>query len=544
MLEDLSEAADLVRERVSRIDVSQAFIPSPDLWAEISQRYRDFAATSALGIGSDQVTVVNNAMVITTPSPRFLTISAQELPRCWAVFPFIRAVSPYMRKLDELSSVLGFESRQSARGEEVFKNLREDWNKKMPAGYPAAIESAVSTKLGLTEVEKERFTKFLTDKNWSNVNKTLERPDWLAAAVATVGGWLAQASERRGALSIALERSVEFESVVEQFIAGEDPDRTDVDSSVGQSDVVGCNVIFYGAPGTGKSYLVNELVANGAVIRTVFHPDTQHSDFFGSLKPSMRGHDVVYGFAPGPLAVAFAAALRNPKDLVYLVIEELNRAPAAAVFGELFQLLDRDESGRGNYAVDFPNPESRDWFCTTVGMEIEHLRMPANLTIFATMNSSDQGVYPLDTAFRRRWDQSYLPLYAANGPTGSVAVRTEFDDEIWVPWRVFIKILNGWVVDKLEIQEDRLLGPWFVTDGELGGPIPQKVLLYLWDDILRHHGRSVVFDSKFKTYGGLDHAWRAGTPILSKDLIDILSTQIVDSELDMAAEDEDSEYES
>lgn len=538
------EAADLVRSRVRQIDVSQAFVPSPELWDEVVERYRDFAARSALGIASDQVTVLNNAIVITTPTPRFLTISAQELPRCWAVLPFIRAVNPYMTKLDELSRALGFESRGGGKAEEVFKNLRKDWHKEMPAGYPEAIESAIETKLGLTDVEKERFRKFLTDKDWSNVTKTLERADWLSTAVAAVGGWLAAASDRRGALSIALEASEKFESAVEQFIAGEDPNQAKVHSELGQSDLVGSNVIFYGAPGTGKSHLVNHLVGDGDVVRTVFHPDTQHSDFFGSLKPSMRGQDVVYSFAPGPLAVAFAAALRNSNDPVYLVIEELNRAPAAAVFGELFQLLDRDDSGRGNYAVDFPNPESRDWFKTAVGSEVEHLRLPSNLSIYATMNSSDQSVYPLDTAFRRRWEQRYLPLYAANGPVGSVAVRTEADYEIWVPWRVFIQTVNSWIVDKLDVQEDRLLGPWFVNDSELGGRIPQKVLLYLWDDVLRHHGRSVVFDSKFRTYGELDEAWRTGSPILSMDLIAILSRQLADSELDVAAEDEDIEYQS
>ncbi|WIV50278.1 AAA family ATPase [Marivivens sp. LCG002] len=293
------------------------------------------------------------------------------------------------------------------------------------------------------------------------------------------------------------------------------------------TSVIGTNRIYYGAPGTGKSYAVNALVGEANVIRTVFHPDTQNSDFFGCLKPAMDGDKVTYHFAPGPLSRALSAAMIDTAHQHYLVIEELNRAPAAAVFGELFQLLDRDDSGAGEYEVDFPNGESRDWF-KSKGYGSEKLVMPANLSIIATMNSADQGVYPLDTAFRRRWEQQYLPLYEGNGPQGDVSTYVAPGQEIRLSWKTFVQELNNWLIE-LDLAEDRLLGLWFAKERELGKHVPAKILLYLWDDLLRHEGRERLFASHIKTYGGLDQAIKAGKPIFIEGFLNALKARLPSS---------------
>lgn len=286
----------------------------------------------------------------------------------------------------------------------------------------------------------------------------------------------------------------------------------------------GENLIIYGAPGTGKSHKVEGLVGEVNVVRTVFHPDTQNSDFFGCLKPQMKGEKVAYNFVPGPFSYALRAALRDPEHQHFLVIEELNRAPAAAVFGELFQLLDRKDSGHGTYKVDFPNDESREWY-NDGGHSLKKLVMPSNLSIVATMNSADHGVYPLDTAFRRRWEQEYLPLETAEFPNGKLEFQPSEGSSRTIEWKHFVKCLNDFLIDKLDIAEDRLLGQWFVQERELGGQVPAKILLYLWDDLLRHEGRDTVFAKNLKTFGGLDRAVKNGNVIFGSKLLEELEME-------------------
>jgi hypothetical protein len=298
----------------------------------------------------------------------------------------------------------------------------------------------------------------------------------------------------------------------------------------------GENVIFYGAPGTGKSNKVNEKIktAGKKPFRTVFHPDLQNSDFFGCLKPQMDGENVRYAFSPGPFMKALAEAYRTPGEPVFLVIEELNRAAAAAVFGDLFLLLDRDDDGKGEYDVSFPSPESEEWFETATGVAHQALLVPSNLFIYATMNSADQGVYPIDTAFRRRWRQEYLPLDYDKGPEGDVSYVDAAGNHHPLAWREFVKLLNRYLASSqtLDIAEDRLLGQWFVKKKELDGDgIPDKVLLYLWDDLLRHEGREHIFDAgtsgKVKTYGDLVIEAAAGRRFLSDSFLGKLNAAII-----------------
>lgn len=284
----------------------------------------------------------------------------------------------------------------------------------------------------------------------------------------------------------------------------------------------GENIIFYGAPGTGKTHTVDSMVNGKRCVRTVFHPDMQNSDFVGALKPVMQEDRVTYSFSPGPFALALRKALEQPDLENYLVIEELNRAPAAAVFGDLFLLLDRDENGAGKYDVDFPTPEFKAWLSTSLGREFERVSLPSNLWLLATMNSADQGVYPIDTAFRRRWRQEYVPIDYSDAPNGTLDIVLGDRSIKSLPWHVFAKTMNDHLTEQLDIAEDRLLGPWFVTEEDLARSslIPGKVLIYLWDDLLRHHGREIVFDvSAVKTFGEVSARVASSKRIFSDELL-------------------------
>lgn len=237
-----------------------------------------------------------------------------------------------------------------------------------------------------------------------------------------------------------------------------------------------------------------------------------------------------YRFVPGPFCLALADALNNPAQRVNLIIEELNRGPAAAIFGDVFLLLDRQANGSGVYDIASPSPEFAQWFDSATGNTDGRVRMPSNLWLLATMNSADQGVFPLDTAFRRRWIQNYEPLDFAHAPHVNFNVVRQGGGSDEIPWRVLAVEINAILTQRLTIPEDRLLGPWFVKaeDRNADGAIPGKVLLYLWDDVLRHHGREEVFSSDVRTYGELILRMSGGHPFLSNSLLARLAEKVAD----------------
>lgn len=280
----------------------------------------------------------------------------------------------------------------------------------------------------------------------------------------------------------------------------------------------GKNIIYYGAPGTGKSHAINTLVSGVndiCKVVTVFHPDTQYSDFVGALKPTMDALDnITYKFRPGPFTRALISAICNPTEHVYLVIEEINRAPAAAVFGELFQLLDRD-NGASKYAIDAADPDMLAYINAALnerGVEsINKLSIPANLSLFATMNSSDQAVMPMDTAFKRRWSFQYMKIDFDSDAVSEQSFDIMIRDGLYnITWRNFANKVINQLLKELKIPEDRLLGPFFLSEDELENKesakaaLTGKLFVYLWDDVLRHKRNGVIFDETITTFGDLN----------------------------------------
>ncbi|EBU4822511.1 type II restriction endonuclease subunit R, partial [Salmonella enterica] len=290
------------------------------------------------------------------------------------------------------------------------------------------------------------------------------------------------------------------------------------------------NKIFYGAPGTGKSHRINEILGSSKYIRTVFYPDMLYSDFVGSLRPrtiedSEKNKKVIYEYRAGPFLRALILALNSKDEQVYLVIEEINRASASAVFGELFQLLDRNEFGESKYEIDINDPDMLDYINERVNDKLLSLRIPQNLSILATMNSSDQAVMPMDTAFKRRWQFEYMLIDYSNATKGEIPINIYNEDAnietINITWGNFSKILND-ELKELNVPEDRLLGHRFLDDNELKTKekatetVAGKLLVYLWDDVLRHGKKSLIFRTEeFKTFGELHNAFLSGKPIFN-----------------------------
>ena len=304
--------------------------------------------------------------------------------------------------------------------------------------------------------------------------------------------------------------------------------------TVGPAFQGAANKILYGAPGTGKSHKIHTEECKGAEkVVTVFHPDTQYNDFVGALKPMMKkdvaGDSVVtYQFRPGPFTNALVKAKVQPGTHICLVIEEINRAPAAAVFGELFQLLDRNENGESTYRIDAADPDMLMYINEQLGAagvsELKQLEIPANLSILATMNSSDQAVMPLDTAFKRRWSFDYLEIDFKNPavPKTVIDIRTS-NGSFSIEWPHLAIIINNLLIE-IGVAEDRLIGQFFLTPKELINAKSTKnahrgkLFVYLWDDVLRHLGHSKLFSQNYKTYGRLSHAFNKDLPIFNSTI--------------------------
>lgn len=294
--------------------------------------------------------------------------------------------------------------------------------------------------------------------------------------------------------------------------------------------------IFYGAPGTGKSHAINELTAGKDVIRTTFHPDTDYSTFVGAYKPTtkpvpvitvigteavpvrdkngkeMMEDKIVYEYVSQAFLQAYVAAWRKYCDVQegeepvdeFLVIEEINRGNCAQIFGDLFQLLDRGDEGFSEYPIKADSDMKKLLEKEFEGLEIKNkeginalfnggkdivaevlagdiLLLPNNLYIWATMNTSDQSLFPIDSAFKRRWDWHYVPISDA-GKKWMIEVNgAQYD------WWKFLEAINDKVYHAT-YSEDKKMGYFFckANDGVISAEkFVSKVIFYLWNDVFK-----------------------------------------------------------
>ena len=261
-------------------------------------------------------------------------------------------------------------------------------------------------------------------------------------------------------------------------------------------------IIYYGAPGTGKSHRIKKLlkemnVPKENIFRTTFHPDSDYSSFVGAYKPTMKPVDekyrnvvgkdeeIAYSFVPQTFIKAYTQAYKKSNEHVYLIIEEINRGNCAQIFGDLFQLLDRDDNGVSEYPIKadsdlkmYLEGELKDY---PDGIKDGELCLPSNLYIWATMNTSDQSLFPIDSAFKRRWDWEYEPIKYKN---------TDWVIEIGhnkYSWTSFQHIINDKIFEATS-SEDKMLGDYFVKP--CNNVISEKqfinkVLFYLWNDVCK-----------------------------------------------------------
>lgn len=303
----------------------------------------------------------------------------------------------------------------------------------------------------------------------------------------------------------------------------------------------GLQQIYYGAPGTGKSKTIKDLTFGESVIRTTFHPDSDYASFVGTYKPIteevvlrdcngkkvidddtkevVKEERIAYKFIPQAFLEAYVEAWKKlgSSKKQYLIIEEINRGNCAQIFGDLFQLLDRNEYGFSDYPIvadkdmqKYLEKEFAGWEITNKDeinqlygeanmvsriLKGERLVLPSNLYIWATMNTSDQSLFPIDSAFKRRWDWKYVPIREGRDKETNAKLNWYINTgDKQYDWWSFISQVNK-LIGSLTNSEDKKLGYFFckAKDGEIDADLfVSKVIFYLWNDVFKDYG----FDDK------------------------------------------------
>lgn len=303
----------------------------------------------------------------------------------------------------------------------------------------------------------------------------------------------------------------------------------------------GLQQIYYGAPGTGKSKTIKDLTFGESVIRTTFHPDSDYASFVGTYKPIteevtlrdcygkkvideetnevVKEEKIAYKFIPQAFLEAYVKAWKKlgSSKKQFLIIEEINRGNCAQIFGDLFQLLDRNEYGFSDYPIvadkdmqKYLEKEFEGWEITnkdeinqlygeanmvSLIMKGERLVLPSNLYIWATMNTSDQSLFPIDSAFKRRWDWKYVPIREGRDKETNAHLNWYINTgDKQYKWWSFISKVNE-LIGSLTNSEDKKLGYFFckAKDGEIDADLfVSKVIFYLWNDVFKDYG----FDDK------------------------------------------------
>lgn len=312
--------------------------------------------------------------------------------------------------------------------------------------------------------------------------------------------------------------------------------------------------IYYGAPGTGKSHTIDTDIVSGIsddrVFRVTFYPDFTYGDFIGQLLPKVipsttpGGASIItYDFQKGVFTNALEKAYENTANDVYLIIEEMSRGDCAAIFGDVFQLLDREKSGvNAGYSKYFITNELISKDIIPLRISGNKVKLPPNLHILGTVNTSDQNVYVMDTAFKRRFEWEYVSTNpVVDSPAGVTPVVYKNDVQLNIhngialrpiSWVELYQKLNEFIADDsyLGLGEDKQLGPFFIEFDMSATPVDHKkqvknkLLHYLWSDVHKASYKSDVrlFKDDLGTFKKLYEAFERDEQIFSTDFLNTL----------------------
>lgn len=508
-LKDLSQMYDFASEKISQYEGKDFILPS-----EFKLRVKE--------INSNKITYNDYSAIIETKGNQHGVLNIY-MPNQWFYIAsyfidFYKELIKYKRHALKVAN----KERLKVLGTEALKEEEI-----------TAIQS-----LDLDDESKSNLRKFITDYDWWHGAKTIDRGDFYVSPILTCAA-LVNASQSFVADLCAFLSDKEdlASSVVLGADATSKNSKTDNKFLVTKSTL---QQIYYGAPGTGKSHVINEITQGEHVIRTTFHPDSDYSTFVGAYKPTteevvmrdLSGHriyegdkelyenKIVYKFVAQAFLQAYVKAWKyfaeaqdggEPKKQ-FLVIEEINRGNCAQIFGDLFQLLDRNDYGFSDYPIQ-ADMDMKNYLSEAFrGLKIasaerinaiynkdvvskvlsgEELLLPSNLYIWATMNTSDQSLFPIDSAFKRRWDWQYMPISKGHDDKTGAEINWRIQGETnEYDWWSFLEKINEHI-DSTTNSEDKKLGFFFckAKDNVISSEtFVGKVIFYLWNDVFKDYG--------------------------------------------------------
>ena len=304
------------------------------------------------------------------------------------------------------------------------------------------------------------------------------------------------------------------------------------------------NLIYFGAPGTGKSNAIESYTTDNNSVKITFHPDTDYAAFVGSYKPTqvVGGTGITYGFIAQAFLQAYIKAWETEED-TFLIIEEINRGNCAQIFGDIFQLIERGEDGYSKYKIDI-DTEIENYlkkhfndlvanggadaikanrYITYFSNNFNKIALPNNLFIHATMNTSDQSLFPIDSAFKRRWDWEYVPIEFDGLEAENYQIIIGNDN---YSWRSFIEAVNE-KIKTITDSEDKKLGQFFIKSYDYSiseKTFKAKVLFFIWNDILRDEPQTDA-NYFFRQKTAVEDT--VSTPFVFSDLFSTESTQLL-----------------
>ncbi len=340
-----------------------------------------------------------------------------------------------------------------------------------------------------------------------------------------------------------IEKLQEYKHKVSTYLDLIPPKHSEIETDNAESTNIAQNTIYFGSPGTGKSKKVSDITVGNNVIQVTFHPEYDYSCFTGGYKPIMNeSESIEYKFVPQAFVNAYVRAWDNyvstkETQHFFLQIEEINRGNCAEIFGDLFQLLDRDSAGNSKYSVD-ASEELKKYLVKKFGDPAHKgivngkLCLPPNLSLIATMNTSDQSLFPMDSAFKRRWNWEYVPIdYNCSESNFKIKLNSGLE----YSWLEFIKSVNQNIYEVTQSQ-DKQVGNWFVCPEDKiisEKELLNKVFFYLWNDVFKDEDDSIFnVDGRVVSYEEFFHNNQANnllTSILENNLkLSTISSDEVD----------------
>lgn len=445
--------------------------------AILPQEFKTKFSELLLENSSDRIVFQKYTATVTTSKDLKIIFPNQWFYLASFFFDFLNSIWYYKNVVNEFQ--ISSETIKQLRGSEI----PDDLNILIEAKFEE-IEDRVS------------FKKFLTDYNWWYGSKTIDRGDFFVSPVLKQANVINETSSYIASIAYYLSLSEDLYNLL-----------TVTNDTVQSKDK--SNIIYFGAPGTGKSHKVEEklkTVDSHFFERITFHPEFDNASFVGGYKPiteNVDGKDEIkYKFIPQAFTNIYERAWNDLDNQYYLAIEEINRGNCAEIFGDIFQLLDRNS----NYSVS-PSSELKEYLNKVIinkdGIS-NGLKLPPNLSILATMNTSDQSLFPMDSAFKRRWDWEYIPIcYDDITENESFGYYVYIEDTTFFKWIDFIKNVNAVIKTNPNLGMDKCIGNYFIKSDSKEITLKEfvnKAIFYLWNDVFKDEDSSDSIFEKGTSY--------------------------------------------